>query len=157
LKKFAHLFTFLALISCQFFENQQPSETDLLKKQLKEIDWKTVDQPPSILRCDSLENVYEKKDCFFQFFTDEIKSKLKNVDFSEIYPKNEILNIKVSVIPEKELIFEAEISNDSLIMYKPQLDSVLAAKLIDFPVVAPAIKQGVFVKSVFYIPYKVSY
>ncbi len=156
MKKFVFLFLFFSLTSCQFFENQPTSENELLQKQLKDINWKTVDQAPSIVQCDSFVNVFEKKDCFFRFFTDEIKLKLKDVNFIKYYPKNAILNIKVSVIPEQELFFEADISKDSLTLFKPQIDSILSIKLIDFPAVAPAMKQGVFVKSVFFIPYKIT-
>jgi hypothetical protein len=156
LKKLAFLFIFITISSCQFFENQPTSENELLQKQLKDINWKTVDQAPSIVQCDSFVNVFEKKDCFFRFFTDEIKSKLNGVNFTKFYPKNAILNIKVSVVPEHELFFEADISKDSIALFKPQIDSILSEKLIDFPAVSPAMKQGVYVKSVFFIPYKVT-
>lgn len=142
------------MVSCQYFDNEAISEKELFEKEVNEIDWRTVDQFPSLATCNTLDDENEKKICFFKSFTNEIKSKLKNENFSKYYSTNKILNIKVTVFPEDGLKFESIIGNDSL-KTKQKIDSILVEKLVDFPTVTPATKRGVYVKSEFIIPFKV--
>ena len=76
MKKILSFFLLLSLSSCQFFEKQVPSEKELLEKQIKEINWKEVDQYPSIADCEKLTDPKQRKQCFFEFMASTIQQKL---------------------------------------------------------------------------------
>ena len=58
LKQFFLFIVFIFFNSCQYFEKQVPSERELLQKELKSINWKEVDEYPSVADC---EKVNDKK------------------------------------------------------------------------------------------------
>ena len=63
MRKIILILLFLALLfnSCQYFDKQVPSEQDLLQKELKSINWKEVDEFPSVVDCDKIENKQRKE------------------------------------------------------------------------------------------------
>jgi uncharacterized FlgJ-related protein len=67
------LFSILIFSSCQYFEKQVPSEKELLKKELKAINWKEVDEYPSFADCDKLDNKTKRQQCFFEYLTELIQ------------------------------------------------------------------------------------
>jgi hypothetical protein len=139
------------IVSCQFFQQKKAlNERDLLQQRLKEINWTTVDKLPSVASCDSITGKNEHKKCFFEFFTNTIKQKINTDSLSQLYPNKSFLLIKVSVFPNKPLKFQS-IIKDSLTVNKVKIDSLLTVKLVDFPVVSPALKQGIPVKTQFAI------
>ena len=48
--------------------------------------------------------------------------------------------------------FEPQFSNDSVAYDTAKIDSILRARLVDFPKVNPAIKRGIPVKTQFILP-----
>jgi hypothetical protein len=64
---------FLFFSSCQYFEKQVPSEKELLKKELKAINWKEVDEYPSFADCDKLDNKTKRQHVFFEYLTELIQ------------------------------------------------------------------------------------
>jgi hypothetical protein len=94
-KIFFILFLFtLFYSSCQYFEKQIPSEAALLKKELKSINWKEVDEFPSVVNCDSLEDKRLKQQCFFQYMTQLIQHKLSVDNLSILYPDLDTIEVK---------------------------------------------------------------
>jgi len=68
LKKFSVLLLLIFLQSCQYFEKQVPTEKELLEKQIKEINWKEVDEYPSIADCEAISDSALRKQCFLNFY-----------------------------------------------------------------------------------------
>jgi len=56
MRKIILIILFLPLLfnSCQYFDKQVPSEKELLQKELKAINWKEVDEFPSIADCEKI-------------------------------------------------------------------------------------------------------
>jgi hypothetical protein len=141
----------LFFYSCQYVEKKVPSEQELLQKQLKEINWKEVDEYPSIESCEEIQNKAQKKACFFEFITNTLQQRL-GADSLDTSSMRDTIDIKVTVFPEALIKFEPQFSKDSLPYNKKRTDSLIQSKLIDFPKISPALKRGIPVKTQFTLP-----
>ncbi|GEC73820.1 hypothetical protein FFL01_33590 [Flavobacterium flevense] len=129
-----------------------PSEKELLQKELKAINWKEVDEYPSFADCDKLEDKTQRKQCFFEYLTQLIQEKLQVDTLSVLYPELDTIEVKVTVFPDSRMQFEPQFPKDSVAYDTIKIDSILHVKLVDFPKVNPAIKQGIPVKTQFILP-----
>jgi len=137
--------------SCQYFDKQVPSKEQLLQEQLKSINWKEVDEYPSVADCDSIKDKAQKKQCFFEYITQLIQEKLNTDTLGVLYPKMDTINVKVTIGADATLEFEPQIA-DSLSYDTTKIDSIIKSRLIDFPKINPAIKRGIPVKTQFILP-----
>lgn len=147
----AILFLFL-LQSCQYFEKQVPSEKELLEKRMKEINWQEVDEYPSVSDCEKLTDAAQRKQCFFDFMQATIEQKLAVDTLSTMFPQLDTIEVKVTILPNADLTFEPQFPKDSVAYDTIKIDSILRARLVDFPKVNPAIKRGIPVKTQFVLP-----
>lgn len=142
----------LVFASCQYFEKQVPSEKELLQKELKSINWKEVDEYPSLVDCESVTDKKQQQQCFFERLTQLIQEKLSVDTLAVLYPELDTIEVKVTVFPNSTLKFEPQFSKDSVAYDTIKIDSILRARLVDFPKVNPAIKRGIPVKTQFILP-----
>lgn len=152
MKKAIYFFGMVLFFSCNYFEKRVPSEQELLKKELSEINWKEVDEYPSIEDCEKLDNKQQKQQCFFEFLTSTIQQKLGTDTLATLYPKLDTIQVKVTVNPDATLFFEPQFTADSINFDTQKIDSILKIRLIDFPKINPAIKRGIPVKTQFILP-----
>ena len=138
--------------SCQYFYKPQPSKDDLLKKELTAIDWNEVDEYPSIAECDKIEDKTQRRQCFFDYLTQTIQQKLSGDTLTILYPELDTIEVKVTVFPNASIVFEPQFSKDSVAYDTVKIDSILRAKLVDFPKINPALKRGIPVKTQFILP-----
>jgi hypothetical protein len=129
-----------------------PTEKELLEKELKTINWKEVDEYPSVVDCEKIENKTERQQCFFDILTQLIQQKLSVDTLAVLYPELDTIEVKVTVFPNATIKFEPQFPKDSVAYDKIKIDSILQARLIDFPKVNPAIKRGIPVKTQFILP-----
>ena len=152
LKNLRLLVFVLMMQSCQYFEKQVPSEKELLNQQLKEINWKKVDQYPSISDCEQITDPTQRKQCFFEFMASTIQQKLSVDTMKILFPKLDTIEVKVTVNTDSSLQFEPQFPKDTIAYDTNKIDSILKVKLVDFPKVNPAIKRGIPVKTQFILP-----
>ncbi|WP_278034228.1 hypothetical protein [Flavobacterium nitratireducens] len=152
MNQYYFLFVFILCTSCQYFEKQVPSEKELLQKELKEINWKEVDEYPSFTDCDKLTDKKQRQQCFFEFLSQLIQEKLEIDTLSVLYPELDTIEVKVTVFPDSRMQFEPHFPKDSVAYDTIKIDSILHARLVNFPKVNPALKQGVPVKTQFILP-----
>jgi hypothetical protein len=152
LKQYYFLLVFILFNSCQYFDKQVPTEKELLEKELKTINWKEVDEYPSVVDCEKIENKTERQQCFFDILTQLIQQKLSVDTLAVLYPELDTIEVKVTVFPNATIKFEPQFPKDSVAYDKIKIDSILQARLIDFPKVNPAIKRGIPVKTQFILP-----
>ncbi len=129
-----------------------PNEKELLDKQLKEINWNEVDEYPSVSDCEKLKDDAQRKQCFFEFLTTTIQQKLAVDTLSTMFPQLDTIEVKVTVFPNSTMQFDPQFPKDSVAYDTIKIDSILHARLIDFPKVNPAIKRGIPVKTQFVLP-----
>ena len=152
MKKLLAIALLVLLQSCQYFEKQVPDEKELLDKQLKEINWNEVDEYPSVGDCEKLTDAEQRKQCFFEFLQTTIEQKLAVDTLATLFPKLDTIEVKVTVFPNASMKFEPQFPKDSVAYDTIKIDSILHARLIDFPKVNPAIKRGIRVKRQFMVP-----
>lgn len=152
MKKTILFFLLLSVISCQYFEKQVPDEKELLKQELKKINWDEVDEFPSVLQCDTIKDAEIKKQCFFDYLAQTIQERIGIDTLQMLYPEMDTIEVKVTINPDASLQFEPQFSKDSVTYDKVKIDSILTARLSDFPKVEPAIKRGIKVKTQFVLP-----
>lgn len=148
----AILFLGLLLSSCQNLQKPEISEEELLQQELKKINWTQVDEFPSVATCDSIKDNAVRKQCFFDFLTVTIQQKLDLDTLSILYPQIDTIQVKVTVFSDSRLEFEPQFPADSLAYDKIKIDSILHARLTDFPKINPALKRGIPVKTQFVLP-----
>ena len=152
LKQYFLFIVFIFFNSCQYFDKQVPSEKELLQKELKAINWKEVDEYPSMVDCDKIEDKKQRQQCFFEVLTQLIQEKLCNDTLAMLYPELDTIEVKVTVFPNATMQFEPQFPKDSVAYDKIKIDSILKARLVDFPKINPAIKRGLPVKTQFILP-----
>lgn len=151
IKKLYIYFLLIVVSSCQFSGNKVPSENELLQERLEQIDWTEVTAFPSVSVCDSLTDKEERKNCFFMFLTEQIQQRLSAETLSVHYPQADTIEMKITVLPDSNLLFEPQFSSD--VLYDTLLiDSMIQNRLKDFPAVEPAQKEGIPVKTQFVLP-----
>ncbi len=124
----------------------------MLQKELKAINWNQVDEFPSLADCDKIDNKSQRNQCFFEILTQLIQEKLDVDTLSVLYPELDTIDVKVTVFPNSTLQFEPQFPKDSVPYDTIKIDSILKARLVDFPKVQPAIKRGIPVKTQFILP-----
>lgn len=152
MKQYYLLLVFILFNSCQYFDKQVPSEKELLQKELKTINWKEVDEYPSVVDCDKIEDKTQRQQCFFEVITQLIQQKLSVDTLSVFGPELDTIKVKVTIFPNSSMKFEPQFPKDSVSYDKVKIDSILQARLVDFPKVNPAIKRGIPVKTQFILP-----
>lgn len=152
LKQYYLFLVFLFFNSCQYFDKQIPSEKELLQKELKSINWKEVDEYPSVVDCEKIEDKKQRQQCFFEVLTQLIQEKLSVDTLSVLYPELDTIEVKVTVFPNATMQFDPQFPKDSVAYDTIKIDSILKARLVDFPKINPAIKRGIPVKTQFILP-----
>ncbi|MFV8353239.1 hypothetical protein ACNQGB_13180 [Flavobacterium sp. XS1P32] len=152
MKQYYLFFVFLIFNSCQYFDKQIPSEKELLQKELKSINWKEVDEYPSVVDCEKIEDKKQRQQCFFEVLTQLIQDKLRVDTLSILYPELDTIEVKVTIFPNATMQFEPQFPKDSVAYDKTKIDSILKVRLVDFPKINPAIKRGIPVKTQFILP-----
>lgn len=142
----------LILGSCQYFYKPQLSKEDLLNKEINAINWNEVDEYPSIAECDKIDDKTQRQQCFFDYLTQAIQQKLSGDTLTILYPELDTIEVKVTVFPNASIVFEPQFSKDSVAYDTVKIDSILRAKLVDFPKINPALKRGIPVKTQFILP-----
>ncbi len=145
------LLTAACCYSCQYFNTEVPDKDALLQKELKSINWNQVDELPTFSNCDSVTDATDKKHCFFNYLTQLIQQKLNTDTLPVLYPQLDTIHVKVTVLPNETFEFEPQFA-DSLSYNTKKIDSIIKARLVDFPKVHPAIKRGIPVKTQFVLP-----
>ena len=152
LKQYYLFLVFIFFNSCQYFDKQIPSEKELLQKELKSINWKEVDEYPSVVDCEKIEDKKQRQQCFFEVLTLLIQEKLSVDTLSILYPELDTIEVKVTVFPNATMQFEPQFPKDSVAYDKIKIDSILKVRLVDFPKINPALKRGIPVKTQFILP-----
>lgn len=149
------LVSFLFL-GCTDWPKKVPSETELLEQELKQVNWRQVDEYPTVADCEALTEKFERQQCFFDFITTLIQQKLSADTLQLSASNSDTLKLKITITNKAELKFEVAHRDSIPEMQQAVIDSVLQARLVDFPPITPALKRGVPVTSSFVVPVKIN-
>lgn len=152
MNKILSLTLLFLFVSCQYFDKQVPSEDELLQKRLNEINWKEVTVYPSVAECDSIFDKERKKECFFNYLSQIIQNKIAPDSLTVNASIIDTIDVRVTVSADSKITFEPLFTSDSTSYNKAKIDSVIKSRLVDFPKIEPAQKDGIPVKTQFLLP-----
>jgi hypothetical protein len=152
MKKIALLILPLLVCSCQWFDAKAPDKEELLQQRLKEINWSEVSSYPSVAECNAIIDKEQRKECFFETMARLVQEKLDNDTISMLYPGLDTIKVKVKVYSDARLEFEPGFEKDSVRYDTVVIDSIIKSRLVNFPPVEPAQKEGVPVTTEFILP-----
>jgi len=141
----------IALVSCQQTSEKTVDEEQLLQEELSKINWKEVDEFPTVLTCETKGTKEEKKDCFFDYLTTALSVQINSDSIQNLYPELDSLRIKITVFPNSKVAFKTQNTNIPELNIG-KLDSILTVKSENLEKIEPAIKRGIKVKTQFEIP-----
>lgn len=151
-KILAILLLLICASSCDYFRKPTPSKEELLQKELKTINWNQVDQYPSIAECENIEDKSQRQQCFFEYLTVLIQQKISQDTLPFFGTDVDTITVKVTIFSDATIGFETQFPQDSVAYDAIKIDSILTAKLKDFPRINPALKRGIPVKTQFILP-----
>lgn len=137
--------------SCQFMERRVPSEDELLKQKLEEINWQEVSVYPALPPCDGYFDKSKRRDCFFREMEKLLHKKFKNDTMTFASFAIDTLWVKVTVNPDASVLFETQLL-DIPEQKRDTVDLLIQNRLADFPKIEPALKEGIPVKTQFLLP-----
>lgn len=137
--------------SCQFFERRVPSEDDLLKQRLEEVNWQEVSVYPALPPCDGYFDKEKRRDCFFREMEKLLHKKFQNDTMTFANFAVDTIWVKVTVNPDSTVLFETQL-DDIPEMKRDTLDLLIQKRLVDFPKIEPAQKEGIPVRTQFLLP-----
>lgn len=152
MKKIIVIFSLFFIYSCQWFGGQVPDKQELVDKRLEEINWKELTNYPSIAECDSITEKQQRKECFFETMARLVQEKLDADTIAVLYPQLDTINVEVTVYADSHLEFKPQFEQDSLASAGIAIDSILKNRLVDFPKIEPAQKEGIPVTTQFILP-----
>ncbi|QYJ69336.1 hypothetical protein [Flavobacterium litorale] len=152
MKKILVLVALFLLSACQWFDQKVPDKQELVKERLEDINWNEVSSYPSITGCDAITDKQAQKQCFFELMVKLIQEKLDADTIAVLYPELDTINVVVTIHADAQLEFEPKFNQDSVRYNKVAIDSILKNRLVNFPEIAPAQKEGIPVTTQFVLP-----
>lgn len=143
------LFVMCLVGSCQFFGEPVPDENRLLLEQEKAINWKQVDEFPSLPDCQLVKGSMLRRKCLFDGLTHLITQQLSTSAECKQQPLDSLLveiTVKPKARPSCHLLIETASWPDTLRM---GLEQRLSDSL---PNMQPATKRGIPVTAILRIP-----
>lgn len=137
--------------SCQLIKDP-PVFEDLYEQEIKDIDWNQVDELPLLEPCKIFKSKGLKQECFFNIMDDSIYNKLLRKSSFYLYTKIDTVKLLVTVSADSKISFKTKFPSTASEFEKRKVDSIIQAKLVNFPPVYPATKRGIPVASRFEIP-----
>jgi hypothetical protein len=137
--------------SCQFFDRRVPSEEELLKQKLEEVNWQEVSMYPTLPPCDGYFDKTRRRDCFFKEMGKILHGKFQKDTLTFAKFEIDTLWVKVTVNPDSTVLFETQLTEIPETK-RDTLNSIIQERLADFPKIEPAQKEGIPVRTQFLLP-----
>jgi hypothetical protein len=141
----------LCLQSCEYLGYKKPSKEALVKQELAEIDWSTVDSYPSFPSCEPFTG-QEAKNCFETTLTNALYEVLSTINIEVSQALNDTVYVEMLIDTSGNIHFLQAIKSNIIAEEIPQLDSVLSNGIASLPKVFPAHKRATPVATKFKLP-----
>ena len=135
----------LSISSCSYVDG-------FFKKEVKRIDFTSVDQYPVFPSCDSIKSADYIQKCFEETASEYIYTELLLHEFTSSVVISDALIIHINVDREGVVSFIKLEASAKTQKANAQLIEVVKESIDQFPTVIPATKRGVFVNSKYMIP-----
>jgi len=152
MNRFAFLFCYILLTSCDYFEKKKVNSEELLKEELQTFNWNEVDTYPTFTTCDSITDKTENKICFQNTLVNNVSGYLRDQNIVVSEDVNDTIRLKIKI--DNKGILEVESINfkPKTELQIPEIDNLLRQSLKSLPTIFPAIKRGQQVTTTFELP-----
>lgn len=148
----AFFFLMLTLVSCDLFQSEKATREQLVKEEMRHINWSEPDQYPLFGSCDETTGKASGKACFERTFADHLKTALQQHEFVVYTAINDTVWINVTIDNKGAVrVSNIEKGNDTAAEL-PQLDSIFRNSITALPKLYPALKRDIPVAAKFRIP-----
>ena len=137
------LLSFFLLVSCDYFNSKKVSPEEIVREEMKSINWNDVDRYPLFESCDETASREEQKMCFQEEFVKHFYKTLNNHQL--VVRRNLQDTVKVQLLIDNQgtisivSIEKSEITEDLL----PALDGLMELTVSRLPKVYPALKRDI--------------
>jgi hypothetical protein len=137
------------LTSCEYFNKKKIDTEDILKEELKSINWNDVDEYPTFSICDSSLN---KKTCFEDILRNRLNDNLSKQNIVVTEDVSDTILLKIHIDNKGNFSIKNIVSSELTKVQIPQLDSILRHSFDSLPKIFPAIKRSQQVAVEFNLP-----
>lgn len=151
MKKMIPYIFLIFLVSCENFHVEKVSSEEVYHEEVKQIDWKSIDEYPSFESCKNA-----TKNCFEKTLSNIFYSHLasKKIEVEEALQDTLLITLSVS---EKGTVQIESIEQDSLTQQQlPLVQEWLQQSVDSLPTIHPAHKRGIPVGTIFKLPIIIS-
>nr|WP_317631771.1 hypothetical protein [uncultured Flavobacterium sp.] len=152
MKQLIYIFLAIIISSCSWLIKESPDQEILLNEEIGKINWSQVDQFPSLIDCDSINDTELEKKCLYEKLSHTIKNKLENKTFVINSLESDTIWVALTINTDSTVTITPDLSALNDATAKQQLDSLITQHLDSLPKISPAVKRGVLVKSQLNIP-----
>lgn len=152
MKNLSAVFFALLLTSCNFFQQKEVSEDELLQQKLREINLNTVDAFPLFAHCSENDSLPQQQQCFETAIISEFYKVLATQQFTVQNELNDTIYLFITVTKKGNIVLDKTHQSQTIQKLIPNLDSILQSKTDEFPAITPAKKQGVLVATRYKLP-----
>ncbi|TRZ44866.1 hypothetical protein D3A96_07530 [Robertkochia marina] len=131
------------LFSCDFINTKKVSPEEIVREEIKNIDWNDVDQYPLFEACDETAPREDQKTCFREEFVKHFYKTLSNHQL--VVRRNLIDTVRVQLLIDNTgkisivSIDKSELTEELL----PALDGLMELTVSRLPKVYPALKRDI--------------
>lgn len=140
------------LFGCKNFETNKISSEEILQEQLRQIDWKEVENYPTFPECENCNDKEAQKRCFQQKLSSHIYASLAKHQVIISDSVEEKIWLQLTFSAEGKPSLDSVRSTSVLKQEIPQLQEWLDSAVMDLPKIYPAQKRGIPVKTSFKLP-----
>jgi hypothetical protein len=152
MRKFWVIGLVCAIVSCGFFDSKDKKARELVKQEMRNIDWNQVDNYPLFEACDETLTKQDQKICFENELTSHLAATLDEFEYILDADINPTVYVDF-VIDGEGKISVLDIEKDTKIdLQMPEFDGIIIQSLKGLPEISPALKRGIPVRAKFRIP-----
>lgn len=156
MRKVAILVCFGLLASCNWFVSKEEKTQELVKEEMRQINFNEVDRYPLFGDCDEMMEKEAQLECFKTTLLSHYTAILKEFEFELDTDVNAMVYVDFLVDRNGEISVLEVGRNGEIDKQIPEFQSILIQSLKGLPPLLPALKRGVPVSSKFRIPIQLS-
>lgn len=146
---FVLMILFLSVcVSCLSVEDKEEQAQDMARKEMQNLDMKSIDRYPVFDDCDEM---FTTSDCFYETLCNIIDLKLRE-DYIAIQLEQRDSVYASITVGRKGIITYDSIFKCNATIDKVKLDSILKDRLTDFPIIKSAVKRSIPVATSYRLP-----
>jgi hypothetical protein len=130
-------------ISCKDFNFEKESAEEILKQELKSINWQEVDFYPTFQTCETVTSKQESKTCFETEVKASVYNRLSQEEIITFNQEQDTVILELSISKKGEATMDVLKIPEGISSNNPQLNLWLKEAIDNLPELYPAQKRGV--------------